>query len=757
MIAKNTPLSAYSGTDDYAFICYSHADQEVPGEIRHLQDLAINVWYDNNILAGSEWTDTLARQIQQCSRFIYFLTKNSANSEHCRRELNFAQSENKEIIVIQLEDVDLPPGLRLSINNRQIIFRNQLNKEDYEIKLKEVFDASFQSFLGINPYRESNESNAGETRAVLNYRSARTITVTLIAFVIVGLISWQQFSQQNENEFPADVAESSIDPLTVAVLPFNSIGDDPENGSFAQGLHGDLLTQLSKVGSFNVISRSSMSQYKDTNKGMREIANELGAGSILEGAVQRSGDLIRINVQLIDALIDENVWAETFDRNLSVENIFAIQSSIVESIAQSLDTALSESELNSVNDVPTENLAAYNFYLKGMEYWAAWENGLGNEYIDLAIEQGTNAINEDPAFDLAIARTSQFYAVKYWFTERNNQQVKSQVLDLALQALAINPDSYEAHYALGLYYAWGEADMTSALREFALAEPGLKSEFQLYALIGVAHGAQGNMDLAIQNKAKALELNPRSPREHAELAIMYERVRDYAMADELYDKARVILPTFPLAVGGTIMLSLYQGNVSQMRARTEELIDEIGIENVPGSISWMHHYYEGNFETVIDRIGDMSNENMGLWTLLARSYRLRDEEETAIQILNNAREVFEGGNFANAPNPNAVMATAEVYALLGEREPALELAERLKDLKSYPQFENERDTTAFHLGVALSVYAPLGEVNLLVDALDVYLSDNNPYSIEGIIVDPVLEPYINDPRFVALVEEHSNL
>ncbi len=182
--------------------------------------------------------------------------------------------------------------------------------------------------------------------------------------------------------------------LSIAVLPFTSRSTDPENALFADGIHDDLLTTLAKIGSLKVISRTSVMEYRDTTKNLKEIGKELGVANVMEGAVQKFGNSVRINVQLIDADTDEHLWAESYDRELTTRNLFAIQSEISEEIATALKATLTPDEQDRISAVRTENLEAYNLYLAGRSQLA--QRGLDN--LRIAREQFEQAIELDPQF-----------------------------------------------------------------------------------------------------------------------------------------------------------------------------------------------------------------------------------------------------------------------------------------------------------------------------------------------------------------------
>ncbi len=191
--------------------------------------------------------------------------------------------------------------------------------------------------------------------------------------------------------------ETIINKLSIAVLPFDNRSALEEDEFFVDGIHDDLLSTIAKIGSLKVISRTSVMEYRDTNKKIPVIAKELGVANILEGGIQRSGNQVRINVQLIDAVTDEHLWAEIFDRELTAENLFAIQSEISQNIANALKTVLSLEEKTRINTRPTDNLQAYDSYLRGRQLMATREAAK----LEQAVEEFNKAVELDPQFALA--------------------------------------------------------------------------------------------------------------------------------------------------------------------------------------------------------------------------------------------------------------------------------------------------------------------------------------------------------------------
>ena len=210
---------------------------------------------------------------------------------------------------------------------------------------------------------------------------------------------------------------------------------------FVEGIHDDLLTNLARIGELKVISRTSMGRYKDTEKSIPEIAGELGVATVMEGAVQRSGDTVRINVQLIDAQTDEHLWAEIFDRQLTADNLFQIQSEISERIAAALKTTLSPDEQQRISQRPTENLAAYSAYMRGRQLMTRRTAAT----VDRAAEEFERATELDPKFALAwasLAEVSQLQVSYSTLAPLESLKRRQQAAD---KAMLLNDKLGEVH------------------------------------------------------------------------------------------------------------------------------------------------------------------------------------------------------------------------------------------------------------------------------------------------------------------------
>lgn len=326
---------------------------------------------------------------------------------------------------------------------------------------------------------------------------------------------------------------------SLAVIPFINMSNDESNEPFTLGIHDDLLTQVSKIGSIRTISRTSVLRYKDSDKTIPQIAAELGVSAVLEGGVQRVGNLVRINVQLIDANSDEHLWAETYDRELSAANIFAIQSEIASEIARQLKATLTVEDQRRLNTVPTDNLLALEAYFEG-KLLADRRN---SEDIETAIIKFEQAIEYDPNFALAHAGLVYAWLLipEYSATvDRKLSREKSE--QAAARALELDPNLPEGLTVMAWNHMAHRYDWVIA--EALLRQALLVSANNSDALHWLSHvlSWQGRHEEAIHIAEKAVESDPYSALMITNLAYILADDRQYDRAIKFRDKALEIRP-----------------------------------------------------------------------------------------------------------------------------------------------------------------------------------------------------------------------
>ena len=339
----------------------------------------------------------------------------------------------------------------------------------------------------------------------------------------------------------------SIEP-SIAVLPFDSRSTNPENAIFADGIHDDLLTRLANVEALKVISRTSVMEYRNTTKNLRQIADELGVATVLEGAVQRSGNNVRINVQLIDAETDEHLWAKTYDRELTARNIFEIQSEISAAISTALKAALTPQQIARLATIPTENIDAYRLYAAGRKN--LYERKL--ETLLAARRQFEEAIALDPNFAPAYAGLADAVQLLYINHSAITWDEAQSDAESALQtALELDGDLADGYASLGLLKMdFQHEDSTD--NAYPEAEAALKHAIELnpsharaYMWLASLRDRQGHYEEAIELNKRSLEFDPIGRIPSANLAVLYARMGRHDEALKQWLGALRVHPSWP--------------------------------------------------------------------------------------------------------------------------------------------------------------------------------------------------------------------
>ncbi len=352
---------------------------------------------------------------------------------------------------------------------------------------------------------------------------------------------------------------------SIAVLPFTNYSGQEEDEFFSDGITDVILSHLSKISDLKVISRTSIMQYKGTRKSVREIARELGVASILEGSVQRSGGRIRIVSLLIDARTDEHLWAETYDREMA--DIFAIQSEVAQQIARALKAKLLPEEQQRIEKRPTDNLEAYEWYLRGNDYLYKGSFDVSGRKSELqqAIKVYQQAIELDPGFAVAHARLS-YAMTTYYFNHEQLPDLARQAEEAVDHAFALDRNLPEGYLALGYYYNLVDRDYDAALEAFATAQIGMQSNSALVAEIALVQMRQGKWDEALDNFKQAADLDPRSPKANQLLAAIYLYQREYTKAEKVLVYLLTLTPDNPSLYAMKIELALLSaGDIKKAR------------------------------------------------------------------------------------------------------------------------------------------------------------------------------------------------
>jgi TolB-like protein/Flp pilus assembly protein TadD len=599
----------------------------------------------------------------------------------------------------------------------------------------------------------------------------RSMIVLLIAgFPIALILAWAfditpEGIKRTDDVDPAQAqtpSAAAIPAKSIAVLPFENLSDDPENAYFADGVHDDILSSLAKISDLKVISRTSVRQYKEGARNLREIAQALGVAHILEGTVRRAGNRVRVNAELINAQTDAHIWADTFDRELT--NLFALQSELAERITEALRANLSARERASMQIHPTNDLAAYELFLRARDLFR-W-SGVGDpvENGEKALRLIDQAVARDPQFALAYCLGSRLNAELYWFGHQSRARLTN-AKAAADVALRLQPDLGDAHLALAFFHYYGYRDYKRARTEIEIAQRATPNDAEVWDGAGAVGRREGRWDEAIANFEKARYLDPRNFSVISNLAETLIAMRRYAEAQHAIDNALLVNPNAHLFSIARASIDLRKsGNTAPLRAALRAIPRDFD----PG----------GAVATVGIRLSLMESDSAQAARILAASAheRLTDSGYggTAVMIdgytfpngwyeglvarangnIDTAQHAFEEAgrvvevDLAQWPEDvKAIMMLALIHAALGRKEDALRGGRRAIELLPISKDAYDGPLLATNLA---AIYAQVGERDLALEQLATLVEVPNGPTPGTLRVEPEWNPLRGDPRFQEL-------
>jgi TolB-like protein/Tfp pilus assembly protein PilF len=334
-----------------------------------------------------------------------------------------------------------------------------------------------------------------------------------------------------------------IPEKSIAVLPFENRSEEKANAFFTDGVQDEILTNLSRIADLKVISRTSVMQYKSgAPRNLRDIGEQLGVAHVLEGSVQRAGNRVRVNAQLVNARTDRHLWAQTYDRDLA--DVFAIQSEIAKAIADQLQAKLSPNEKKAIEQPPTTDLAAFDLYSRAKSLLLTTNFSTTSEPdVRKAIELLDEAVKRDPSFFDAYCQLAYAHEELYAVKVSDHTPARLALAEAALQAATrLRPDAAETHLARAEYLYDGLRDYADALAELEIARRALPNDPRLFELTGYILRRRGQQEEGLQNLQRAAELDPRNFFTLQQIAISYQFLGRYAEAIAAFDQALAIVP-----------------------------------------------------------------------------------------------------------------------------------------------------------------------------------------------------------------------
>ncbi len=544
---------------------------------------------------------------------------------------------------------------------------------------------------------------------------------------------------------------------SIAILPFENFSNDTENAFFADGIQDDILTNLAKIGDLKVISRTSVMPYRGKEKNVREIGKALGVGAILEGSVRKSGNRVRINVQLINAGNDEHIWAEDYDRDLT--DVFAIQTDLAQKIAHELQAKLSPTEKAQMTRKPTENGEAYLAFVEAHNLHLNLEDF---DKLKQAEQLYERALQVDPNFALAAADFSRLESWIY-HTYDPTPVRREKARSLAERALKLQPDCPECHLALGFALYYGERDYANALKEFAVAQRGLPNESDVYLAIGSIQRRQGKWTESNANLEKAVSLSPNDVWSMQNLAFNYRMLRNFDAANKTVDRALKLAPESFSLWSIKAQLEMAEKGTFEVVERGRKMLSTSPIPEkekaqLAGAfvqtLFLQRKYAEAlrEAEAVKDELLASDQEGMcSKYVVVGFARKMLKDETGARAALLTARDSAEK-YLHEAPNEAPRHAKlAHVLALQGEKDAAIVEGKKATELlpESIDSFSGPDMTQNL-----AEVYAIVGEEEKAIDLLDGLLSRPSPLTVTILKLVPIWDPLRSNPRFIELLKKY---
>jgi TolB-like protein/Tfp pilus assembly protein PilF len=545
---------------------------------------------------------------------------------------------------------------------------------------------------------------------------------------------------------------------SIAVLPFENLSDEKENAYFADGIQDDLLTNLSKIGDLRVISRTSVMQYRGRPANLRDIGKALGVSNILEGSVRRSGNKVRVNVQLIDANTDEHLWANDYDKD--VTNVFELQSDLAREIANALQAKLSPAEKSQMTRKPTENGEAYLAFVQAHDLSCSYEDPAKLKQSEQLYQR---AIDLDPNFALALARYSQLESWMVHDGDRSPER-RNKARTLAERALQLQPDLPEAHLALGFSYYYGDNDYDAALREFEIAQRGLPNDSEAYLAIGAIQRRQGKWAESTANLEKSATLNPKDTWPLQQLVFNYAMQRNFDAANKTINRALELNPNgiglwemkVKLAIAEKGDFSVYEQTLDKMKSLP--MSSEERIKIVSGQAELL--LFQRKYQQVMQLAQNVPDESLAAipgssapkYYVIGIAQKHLGDDVAARAAFVKSKHILEEQLKQKADDPGLHIQLAKVLAWLGDKDAAIAEAQRATDLR--PETKDAFDGPRVTEDVA-QVYAILGDNSRAIELLDGLLSRPTGVTLQRLKADPAWDPIRNDPAFQALFTKYA--
>ena len=749
------------------FISYASKDAVAALRIAvALRAAGVEVWFDQNELGGGDaWDRKIRAQIGACALFVPVISAETQARHEGYFRLEWHLAEQRSLLIAKGRPFIVPVTIDATTERGALVPEAFLAVQWTRLpggETGEAFCARVKKLLGMGAEMEAarprpaqrDEGVAPPAKVGRRVPAAAWMGAAAAIAIGAGAIFFATRKTEPAASVVANAGAGTRPPTpessaalasdkSIAVLPFANLSPDKENEFFADGVHLDLLTNLLGVRELRVISAQSVSGYRGTTKKISEIARELGVAYILTGSVRRAADTVRVSAQLIDARSDAPIWSpQPYTRKLT--DIFAIQTELAQSIAAELKATLTPEEKKLLARRPTENLAAYDLYLKSRD--PAKRAGPIGPWLSQREEMLQEAVRLDPRFTLAWVALANVHLLNYSWNFEHTTARLNKAKDALATAERLEPESIEVLSETGFFYANGLSEFSRAKACYERVLKLVPNHAHVWARQGYVARAEGRWGDSIANLRKAHDLDRRDADYIRELGVSLLAVRRFeetrVASRELID----LLPESPteafrfrelsfLATGSTSEVDDWFTSLAPT-SRTDRLIETLAQE-------WAIR--RGNAEAVLRTD---ANE-LGRAMLLAH----RGDRQQAKAVLVSWRAVLETQSAAEQDNNDVWMSLGLVLAISGERDRALSAANRASQLRPESRHAWWGASMASERAKVL-LWA--GEKDEALREIERLLRKPSGMNIHDLKNSIAWLPLRGDPRFEALLNDPKN-